>query len=414
MSKERYETGKAPSVTVAECAGDIVVKGWSENAVFVKGPHQAQTNDDGIKIRSTGSMSLAMPSQGQLVLQSISGDAVLRALDSPAKIEQVMGDLALKNLASLKIQAVYGDVSARNIAEGLSIESVMGDLAGRNVSDLSTGTVHGDLSAQYVNGAVMVNDAMGDVNLHTVNGNVTLRKVRRDVNLNNLGGVLTIDLAEGDIRLKGSLPAGKHHCRANGDIVLRWPINAPLNLVVSGGSVQDKIGLQTVTEKEDAFSGQLGDGDTTLVLEAGGRVIIKEIEDADWSSKFGAEFAGMGAEFADIGVELAGLGEQLSSEFTAHMQELGARMEAKFGHDFAQTMAEKAAKRTERAVKRAMREAERMRTRSGAWTQPAPTAPPAKKSRQVSAEEQMKILSMLEKGIISVEEAETLLKALEE
>lgn len=414
MSKERYETGKAPSVTVAECAGDIVVKGWSENAVFVKGPHQAQTGDDDITIRCPGSMSIAMPSQGHLVLESISGDAVLKGLESPVRIEQVMGDLALKNLASLKIQAVYGDVSARNVSEGLTIESVMGDLAGRNVSDLSTGTVHGDLSAQYVNGAVLINDAMGDVNLHTVNGDVTLRKVRRDVNLNNLGGMLTIDLAEGDIRLKGSLPAGKHHCRANGDIVLRWPVSAPLNLMVSGGSVQDKIGLRDTTEKEDAFSGRLGDGDTTLVLEAGGRVIVKEIEDADWSSKFGAEFAGMGAEFADIGVELAGLGEQLSSEFTAHMQELGARMEAKFGHDFAQTMAEKAAKRTERAVKRAMREAERMRTRSGAWTQPAPTAPPPKKSRQASAEEQMKILSMLEKGIISVEEAETLLKALEE
>lgn len=415
MTKERYETSKAPTVTVVECAGDVVVRGWSENAVLVKGSHQAEASADEISIRSTGSMSITLPSRSHLALQSISGDAILKGLDSPSKVESVKGDLALKNLASLKIQAVYGDVSARNVESGLNIESVMGDLAGRNVGDLSAGAIHGDLSAQYVTGAVLVDDAKGDVNLHTVNGDVTLRKVRRDVNLNNLGGTLEIDLAEGDIRLKGSLPAGKHHCRARGDIVVRWPADAPLNLVVSHGSVQDKLGLQDVNEQEGAFSGRLGDGETTLVLEADGRVIIKEIEDADWSAKFGPEFAGMGAEFADIGVELAGLGEQLSSEFTAHMQELGARMEAKFGHDFAQTMAEKAAKRTERAVKRAMREAERMRTRPGAWTPPAPTAPPRpKKKRQPPAEEQMKILNMLEKGIISVEEAETLLKALEE
>lgn len=418
MTKERFETGKAPRVTIAECAGDIVLRGWSENAVLVKGAHQVETGDEEVTIRSTGSLSVTMPSQGHLVLQSVSGDAVIKGLEAPANIEQVLGDLAVKNLRSLKIQAINGDVSARNVDGSLSIESVMGDLAARNIGDLSASTVHGDLSAQYVNGAVLVNDGMGDVNLHTVNGEVTLRNVRRDVNLSNLGGLLTIDLAEGDIRLKGGLPAGKHHCRARGDFVLRWPVNAPLNLMVSRGAVQDKLGLQDVSEQEGAFSGRLGDGDTTLVLEADGRIIVKEIEDADWSAKFGAEFAGMGTEFADIGVELAGLGEQLSSEFTAHMQELGARMEAKFGHDFAQTMAEKAAKRTERAVKRAMREAERMRARTGAWTPPpppAPTAPPrSKKGKQVSPEEQMKILSMLEKGIISVEEAETLLKALEE
>jgi hypothetical protein len=414
MAKERYETGKAPSVTVAECAGDVVVRSWSEIAVTVKGQHQVEAMGEQMTIRSTGSIAVTVPAQSQVALDAVSGDAVVKGVEGGLQVGQIMGDLGLKNLSSANLTTVYGDLSLRNVDGEVTVESVMGDLAARNLGGLSALAVHGDLAASYVSQSVRVDEAMGDVNLNTVNGDVKLQNVHRDVNLANLGGKLQVAHADGDIRLSGGLSPGKHNCTATGDIVLRWPQGAPLALLVTGGDVTDKIGLQDVTESEEGYSGRLGQGETTLVLEAGGRVIIKEAEDADWSDKFGAEFSGMGAEFADIGVELAGLGEQLSNEFSAHMQELGARMEERFGSDFAQTMAEKAAKRTERAVKRAMREAERMRVRAGAWTPPpAPTSPRTKKAEQVSAEEQKKILEMLEKGVISVDEAETLLKALE-
>lgn len=413
MAKERYETGKAPSVKVAECAGDVIVRSWLENAVTVKGQHQADVIDEQVTIRSTGSIALTVPAQSHVTLDSVSGDAVVKSVDGALRIGQIMGDLGLKNLSSVHLTTAYGDLSLRNVDGDVTIESVMGDLAARNIGGLSARAVHGDLAASFVSQSVLVDEAMGDVNLNTINGDVTLQSVRRDANLANLGGKLQVAHADGDIRLNGSLSPGKHNCSAAGDIVLRWPEGAPLNLLVTGGEVTDKIGLQDVRKGEEGYSGRLGQGETTLVLEAGGRIIIKEAEDADWSDKFGAEFSGMGAEFADIGVELAGLGEQLSSEFSAHMQKLGARMEEKFGSDFAQTMAEKAAKRTERAVKRAMREAERMRVRAGAWTPPASASPSSKKTEQVSAEEQKKILEMLEKGVISVDEAETLLKALE-
>lgn len=415
MSKERFETGKAPNVTVAECLGDVVVKGWLENAVLVKGQYEAVAENDAVTIRSAGSITLTVPVKSQLNLHSISGDAIIKGVEGNAQVGQVMGDLGLKGVPSMKIGAVHGDISARNVDGSLSLESIMGDLAVRNVGALRVGAVHGDVAASYVNGDAQIDEAMGDVTLQTVNGEVTLRRVHRDVNLNNIGGLLTVEQAQGDIRLKGSLSPGKHHCAAAGDIVVRWPAAAPLQVLVSRGEVKDKLGLQDVSEADGGFSGRLGEGETILMLEAGGRIILKDAEEADWSGKFGAEFSEFGAEFAGIGEELAGLGEQLSSEFSAHMQELGARMEEKFGHDFAQAMAEKAAKRTERAMKRAMREAERMRARAGAWAPPPPPAPrQPKKSAPVSAEEQKKILSMLEKGIISVAEAETLLKALEE
>ncbi len=417
MSKQQYETGSAPNVTVVECAGDVVIKGWDQPGILIKGQHRADQVGDDLTIHSSGSLSISLPLQSHISLQSVAGDAIIKAVEGDVSIGQVMGDLGLKNLASLKIGTVHGDVSARNINGSLSVESVMGDLAARHTEALHVAAVHGDLSAHYIGGAAAVDEALGDVNLQTVNGDVTLREVHRDVNLANLGGLLNVQQVHGDIRLKGGLVSGKHHCSADGDIVLRWPADAPLNLLATSNTLKDNLGLQDLEQQNGGYQGRIGDGETTLILEAQGRVIIKGIEEADWSGKFGPEFAGFGADFADIGVELSDLGAQISSRVNAHMQELSARMEQKFGHDFAQSMAEKAARQTERAVQRAMREAERMRVRSAAWAPPRPPAPPAprqKKGSPVSQEEQKKILGMLAKGIISVEEAETLLKALEE
>lgn len=418
MSKQRYETGTTPHITIVDCAGDLVIKGSPELGILIKGQHQIEQNGDHCTVHSSGSISMIVPLQSEISLKHVAGDALVKGVEGGLSVGQVMGDLGLKGLSSLKIGSVYGDLAARNVDDAVVVDSVMGDMAVRHVGELHVGSVHGDLAAHYVNGSVAVDEALGDVRLQTVNQDVTLRLVHRDVNVANLGGILQVEQAHGDIRLKGGLASGKHHCNADGDIVLRWPAGAPLKLLVASGTVKDKLGLQDAIEQDEGFSGHIGDGETTLLLESAGRVIIKELEDADWSDKFGAEFGEFGNDFAEIGVDLANIGEQISSRVNAHMQEFGARMEERFGHDFAQSMAEKAARQTERAVQRAMREAERMRVRAGAWTPPPPPAPPApprqKKSKQVSPEEQKKILSMLEKGIISVDEAETLLKALEE
>lgn len=403
MTKARYETGKAPVVTIAECAGDLVVKGWLQNAVQVKGEHTAEEGVEALTLRANGSLTLWVPVQASLALQSISGDAMMKGIEGGIKAAQVMGDLALKNLGIAQVATVHGDLSARNVASSLEVASVMGDAALRGVHDVNVGTVHGDLAVRYADGDVQINEAMGDTALHTISGDVTIKSVQRDVNLNNLGGKLNLQQVHGDIRLKGGLASGKHHCTAKGDIVVRWPLEAPVNLVVSAGHVINRLPLQDVEEEAGNFTGRIGDGETTLILEAEGRVVLKEVHMHEWDADFGTEFAEMGAD-------LSGLGEQISSEIGERMAEFSAHMQEHFGPNFAQTMADKAAKRTEQAVKRAVRQAEKM---ASTWTPPS-TQTRRQKSSKVSTEEQLKILGMLEEGIISVEDAETLLKALEE
>jgi hypothetical protein len=95
-------------------------------------------------------------------------------------------------------------------------------------------------------------------------------------------------------------------------------------------------------------------------------------------------------------------------------------MENNFGPEFTARMeqqAMKAAAKAEQAAAKAVQQfeksAKQMRWQSDhtMW-KPATPTPPGKEA-QATAEEQLKILKMVEKGIISPEDASTLLEAIE-
>lgn len=409
---KRYETGKAPHVLITRCSGDLLVRGSREASVQVKGEHSAEQSDKGLLIAGDGSLSIYLPEQTMLVLQDISGDSVIKGVRGGVTAETVAGDLVCKALASTTVGTVHGDLAVSNVDESLLVDVVHGDMVVRHAGPLTVKMAHGDLVARFIAGDVTIDQAMGDANLETANGDVHVAAVGRDINLNNLGGKVEVKGVAGDIRLRGSLAPGKHLLEAGGDIVVRWPESEPLDVLVQASEVYNRLPLTDISEEGDTFSGRLGDGETTLVLNAQGRVILKAVDMIDWKSDVAGEWDAIGADFATVGAELAGLGQQISEEIGNHMAEFTTRIEEHLGADFAQRMAERAAKKTERAMKRAIRQSEQVRRKSAAWT-PTASPQPAKEETAPSAEEQMKILSMLEKGIISVEEADTLLKALE-
>lgn len=411
MSNKRYELGKAPHIFVAECTGDLVVRGWGDSAVLVKGAHDGSEEEGMLKLRAQGSLQLRVPAGSTLSVKTVHGDLLVKGVEGELHLPQVVGDLALKSVGAVDVGTVHGDLTVRQANGPVQLVEVMGDLALRNVGAITITTVHGDLSARYVDGDVRVEEVMGDVSLYTVNGNAGIRQGHRDVNLNNLSGSVEVAEALGDIRLVGGLAPGKHHLTARGDVVIRWPTGSALNVIATAPRVMNRLPLESVQEEEGRFSGQIGDGDTTLILSAGGRVVLKEIDAAQRDVDFTAEWT-FGTDFAEVGAELAGLGAEITNELNAHLNEFSRHLDERLGPDFAQKMADHAAQKAERAVQRAMRQAERARKQAGAWT-PAPTPRKARKEPQASTDEQMKILDMLEKGIISVEEADTLLKALE-
>jgi DUF4097 and DUF4098 domain-containing protein YvlB len=419
MSKKRFETGHSPQVTISDCRDSLTISGGPEAMVIVRGDHyQVTESEKGLSIESDGSLAVRVPHGASLVLQAIHGNLSIKGITGDIHLADVRGNALMKNVGTVVVDTVHGDIVAKNVDGSFTLEQAHHDVALRNSGDLNIGSVRGDLAARYVQGSVTVNEVMGDASLRTVNGNVTIRHSRRDANLRNLGGINLVEKIDGDIRLVGGLAAGKHTFRARGDIVVSWPPDEPVNLTATAAKIRNRLDLVDVTEEEGSLSGRLGDGETHLLLEAEGHIILKQ------GRGEGNSFVNIDIDDADFefGFNLGDLGEKITREVDSRLAEVAARFEKQWGPDLAdkvEAKAQAAAGRAEAAAEKAVRRAEqalkqaRWHGERRVWTPPPPpSAPAAPKERKATDEERLKILSMVEKGIISPEEASTLLDAL--
>ncbi len=401
MVKTHYDTGPEPVITVVECLGDLIVKGWPEPQVVALGERlQVEERDKGLTIRSSSRLTLRVPVGASLTLEQVRGDLIVKGVDADLHVNEVNGSVLVKSVANLDVQNAYGNLTVKNCHGTLRADTVMQAVSVRNVSDLVLGTVHGDLSGRYIDGAVTAEEIHGDLSLRTVSGDLTVQACAGDANLQNLGGRVRVERVAGDLRLTGGLAPGKHLARSDGEIILRWPVDAPLNLDAKGSRVRYELAFASVSEADNVLTAVLGDGETFLSLEAAGEILIRAHEEEDVTS------AEIELDFGELGKTLSGLQETLTIHLDNQLAGVSARL-AELGPEFSQKMARKAELAVERALKRVEKAQERSRQRY------APPPPPPSRPRKTSAEEQLKVLEMLEKGIISVEEATTLLEALE-
>jgi hypothetical protein len=325
-------------------------------------------------------------------------------------IEEANGDVSLNNLENISVGTVYGDFSGHNLAGVFTAGEIMGDASLRNVGDVTMRAVYGDCAIKNTEGTVQVTTIMGDFSLRSVKGDINLDHIQRDVNLRNLGGLVNVAQVHGDVRLTGGLAPGKHHLKADGDIVIRWPGNAPVQIEATAHEIRNRLALADVVEEKGQLTGRIGDGETFLFLEANGRIILKDVQPTtEWDDFDGSEFD-----------YLSGIGDKIAGEINNRMVEFSSHLEHKFGPEFASRMEEqalKAAAKAEKAAAKAMQEVEKtarqVRWQSGhsMWKPVTPTPP--SKEKQATEAEQLKILKMVEKGIISPDEASTLLEAIE-
>lgn len=303
----------------------------------------------------------------------------------------------------------------------MQIAQVNGDLSLRDVQDVTLGTVSGDVSGRDIQGQFKVKEIMGDLSLRDVSGDVNLGVIHRDVSLKSVDGHIILAQGMGDVRLQGPLGDGKHQLHCQRDLVLRWPVNHPLTLTATAPQIRNRLTLEDIVEEAEMLSGRIGDAGPTVTLSAEGRIILKPAEMVD-EKIFKFAFDDGDFDF-DVDVDVEGLGEKISSEVNKRMvdvrnrmAQMSAEMEARMGSEFtgrieahAQRMAEKA----ERVAEKALQQAEKALKQTRQKAAPSPQSPPAPTKSAVSPEEKLKILKMLEKGVITVEEANSLLAAIE-
>ena len=410
MNQEKIFTDKAPNISVAECNGELVVRTWAEAAVSLKGENFEVNDAEGkLSISSQGSLKLTVPIHTNLSIRYVNGDLAVKLVEGDVNLVEVNGDAILNGLNNVHLQTLNADLVAKNLNGELTLDMVNGDASLRNIGALTVQTIQGDLSARNVNGDVQIHQAQGDVSLRTVNGNVAIESSQRDVNLRNLGGHVAVQGVQGDIRLRGGLPHGDHTFFAERDIVVYWPATSPINLTATAPTIKNRLTLEKTSEMDNTLIGRIGDGETNANFTANGRIVLKEsdIVNPKWNDDSSYE--------ADFDFDFANLGNQISQQVSDHVAQIGLRLESKMGPDFTQGMVEKITRKVEQATARAEKAAERARHRAEQQRprgpKPAHTTPEPKKA--ASSEEQLEILKMVEKGIISPSEATTLLEALE-
>ncbi len=404
MSKDQYKTGDSPFIRIESCDGDLVVRGWAEPMLQIKGNYQMEETEKGYVITKGDTLHLYVPRDATVSGGRIGGNLVVRQFTGAAMYEYVHGDANLRQAGDHTFEIIHGDLVIRNLLGSVAADEVNGDVSVRGAGGLTFGEVHGDLSARVLDGDVVVEMLNGDADLRTVNGSVTVRKGYRDVNLNGISGEVAISDITGDIRLRGGLSAGHHSVEARGDIVVRWPAGLPVNLSAKGARIDNRMKFDEVTEKAGHLSGQVGDGETHLSLVTAGRIILRGEEPESEQVKYGDDM-----EF-DWNAEMASISSRIEAEVNAHLSRVSRELETKFGSGFSQGLNDKIARKMEKATEQMRRHG--VRGRAGKASYDFTTAPPPVR-KPASTEEQLKILKMVERGKITPEEAGMLLEALE-
>jgi hypothetical protein len=394
MAKDRFKTGLAPVIRVEKCGSDLIVRGWQEPALQIKGNYTMQDDEKGYRLSAEGSLELNIPTDAGLFVDEVGGDLIVKRVTAAGVYGRVLGDAMLVGVGDATIDNVQGDFVVRKGQGAISVAEVHGDAVVHGATGAVLQAVHGDLSVRHIDGDLSINTIQGDAELRNVN-NVTIGQGLRDVNLAHVGGRLVVHDIAGDIRLRGGLGEGNHSLEAEGDIIVRWPVERPLQLTATARRIDNRLALADVVEKDGSLVGRMGEGGARLAIVAGRRVVLKEMEvgTEKWADGFGGNM-----EF-EFHTDMAGLAARIEAEVNQHVN----RLSREFGPDFA----EKVARKAEKAAERARRHAG-PRGRVGGFDFATPSTP-----RASSSEEQLKILKMVETGKISPEEANMLLAALE-
>jgi hypothetical protein len=370
METLKIEVGEKAHVRITTIGGDLRLTGRDgaqlEAHAPVEGKLSVVKKNEHVEVSCRSGCLVFLPSDAVVQVDAIGGDLRTIGLNGDLTLGTVGGDCSLRRVGKVTIDRIGGDLDARKLGGDLSLTSGGGD--------------------------GIVSQVEGSVKIVTLGGDIILQRVEGDVEL-GVGG-------DASVRLD---PKKKVHAvvSAGGDLTCRIPEDASAKITVKAGGDLRLSGVQEVESKANSREVRMGNGDAEIDLQAGGDLWLRT----------GSE------TYSDVDL---GLGESITAGIEASMADLEARFDA-LGRDFSKFDSDRIGERVRRAVSRSMRKAERARkvaehrvNRHHQGREISFGISDFGGHEQVSEEERMSILRMLEQGKINIEEAESLLKALEE
>jgi hypothetical protein len=421
MTQKLISTGEAPNIQIESVLGDLQLKGWDRPEVLLK----AGQGDDPVLEMQADSVHIACR-----------GDCIIRVPEN----------------ASVQVRSVNGSARFKMLEDGLSVDLVSGSLELRDIANAHIGKVHGDLLARHIDGNLQVEQVHGNIIARDVQGACSIAQVGGNLKLRDAEGSVDA-FAGGNAKIQLSLAAGEHYnLQAGGNIHCTVPEDANLQLNLHSGarSIQVRLPDGSKPRYESDCSLALGAGDIPMKVSSGGSILLI-CQELDWSdmdelhTEFDDAFNGFAEEFeeqfagqidAQIESQMKVLDEQMenlsnlvgktvmSSVDTERIMEQ-ARAAGERASSQAQEKIRRAQEKMERKLAAAQRKADlraqaaerrthehrQRRSWNFEWSSP-PSTPPTPKT-SVSDEERLMILRMLEQKKITLEQAESLLAALE-
>jgi hypothetical protein len=436
VNKLQYDVGEGTRVELTRVDNDALVEGGEAGRVeiLLDGEEEQITvehTEDSLRIESEVALSVRVPPTTPVEVIEAHGDLILRELTGATSAQTVMGDLLLQSCRGpVHVEAVHSDMTVDSASGPVTASQAHGDVRLNQVSaPVQLGTVYGDVRVRSLAAPLQMGKVSGDVRVRDARGQVTLEEGTGDVKATELSGGMQLHQIGGDLVLKTSLGAGStYHARAAGDIVARFPEDSSARFVLeAGGTILAKL-PEVEEESERRLVGQSGEGSATVELSAGGALSVKMQGAGEARMPFGVDLgADLGAQIEAQIAETLGafdVGSVAQREVEKAMRK--AEREIQRAHEHAQREHERAQERLRRAQEKAEEAARRAQERIARHAGHRPHvglfgqdinvdlgARRRSQRPQVSDEEQLMILRMLQEGKITAEEAEKLLKALE-
>jgi hypothetical protein len=367
METITLEIGETPRIRVQSVGGDLRIVGRSGSLLEAQAPSRESLTvtreGEQVVVASRAGCLLFLPAGAQLEIGAVAGDARLSGLTGNASLATVGGDVNLRGMGAIHLGRVAGDVRIVRAVGAVAAEWIGGDgrLEGLQ-AELEIGLAEGTLSIRHARNAVRV-EAHGDVHAELTPPPGSQSRLKA-------GGDLTCRLAP-DASVRVSY-------RADGDARVGFP-----SQVRTAGS---------------EGTAQLGSGEARLELESAGDLRVELI---------GVGAAGLNEEWRQD------LETRIEAEVDAALADV-ERRERLSG--LSSLMRDDIAER----IRVSMSRARRRTNRAGRGAEAGAAhdvrihfGEPVAGTTAVGDEERLEILRMVERGAISVEQAEQLFRAME-
>ena len=361
--------------------------------------------DGHVYVTINSSCKLTVPENASIQIEKGMGSVKISNIKGEISVEKALGNLVLSDIGAAAIGKVGGNFSVRKSSGSVQVEKVAGSLV---VDDVSS------FGVEKIGGNCRVKDLRGDFHLEKTGGRFLGQNIEGLTTVEKLGG----SFIARKIRLAGDLKVGGNielddvvfesdlSLKAGGDIELvlgQAMKDASFEIHSGGEGIRIKAQGEDLAIDDYNYNLKLGDGSISLYIAAGGDILItdepKAEEDivGDLSDHFKFEesaFSEMIQERVDNATRKA---EVKIKSAQIRLEKMQEELEQKGGFKFDIELGEAL----------------------GREPSPIPVRPPTSVPRPgakkgASDEERLMILKMLQDKQITVDEAETLFKALED